>query len=110
MLQTRSDFNWDIVDTNVIYIEDLDLGRMSVTNDIERVCAFIRDKLNVTEERMRNYCIFYKDSDGDFTGVDYKEDDLISYYGIPEALPTVKEVSQWVQHRCEALKRKGVVK
>ena len=106
MERPRSDFNWDIIDTNVVYIEDLNLGRMSVTNECERVCASIRQRLDVTEERMRSYCIFYKDSEGEFTGVDYRDDECVNFYGIPATINNVKDASQWVQQRQEVIKNK----
>nr|DAL85241.1 MAG TPA: hypothetical protein [Caudoviricetes sp.] len=51
---------------NIIIIEDLDAGGMSVTNNIEHVVPEAAERLGV------NYCdaiIIYRDSDGTYDGV-----------------------------------------
>lgn len=68
----RSDFNYCIREVSgfkFIMIEDLNLGRMSVTNDIEQVVDYIcRKEQILIQEVDKEYFTIYKDSDGEWTG------------------------------------------
>ncbi len=70
----KSDFNY-YISNGVLAIEDQNLGRMSVTNDMENVLEYIKNELN---DKMPNL-IVYKDSDGIWDGVSYKEDKVKFY-------------------------------
>lgn len=59
----------------VIVIEDLNLGSMSVTNDIENVVEYISKLEHINPA---NYMIVYKDSSGIWDGWDYKTQLFIS--------------------------------
>jgi uncharacterized protein involved in tellurium resistance len=58
MTEVRSDFNI-LFHKDIIFVVDLDLGRMSVTNDAERVTSFV-------VERHGNHRVIYKDSMGNW--------------------------------------------
>lgn len=65
----RSDFNFRLLavgDKNVIVIEDLNAGQMSVANNIEAVVAEASRKLGVDPGAC---LIIYRDSDGIYDGV-----------------------------------------
>lgn len=57
----KSDYTYNIID-DVICIEDLNQGRMSVTNDAENVLSEIY--LSKIGEAIKKYPIIYKDSEG----------------------------------------------
>lgn len=61
----KSDYEWRFKD-NILFIEDLNLGRMSVTNNMENVLSEIRDKIG---EKIIGAKIIYKDSEGFWDGV-----------------------------------------
>jgi len=64
---TKSDYKYEILSKQqIIIIEDLDKGNMSVTNDIENVVEqiFMKEKLSSND----NYKIIYKDSRGKWDG------------------------------------------
>lgn len=66
----RADFTHEITSYNgfpVLKIEDLDLGNMSVTNNIEEV---VRDVEVMEKIDAKNYVIIYKDSDDMWDGWD----------------------------------------
>jgi hypothetical protein len=74
----RSDFDFEIVEVNgrdAIIIQDLNKGRMSVTNDIENVVAYIA-KLNDLDPA--SYLIVYRDSEGTWDGWDAKRRDFVA--------------------------------
>lgn len=72
-MKSRADFTYHISD-NVLVIEDKNLGRMSVTNDIENVIDDI-----IAEQLTLGLCgfvlgrapqvVIYRDSDGQYDGV-----------------------------------------
>lgn len=64
-------YNW----FDVIKIEDLDLGNISVTNDIENVVADIATMEKIDPKK---YIVVYKDSDGYFDGWDPQSERFIS--------------------------------
>jgi hypothetical protein len=59
----------------VIVIEDLNMGNMSVTNDIENVINDIEMIENIDAHSM---IIVYRDSEGVWDGFDYENGDFIS--------------------------------
>ena len=61
----RSNYKYTI-DGNIIFIEDLNLGSISVTNDIENVISDISKEMNTS---MDNFKVIYKDSDGVIDGI-----------------------------------------
>ena len=76
-MATRSDYNHMVTQfagRDVILIEDLNNGGMSVTNDIENVVADISLKEKIEPSR---YLIVYKDSEGMWDGWDHKGQDFI---------------------------------
>lgn len=69
---TKSNYNYSIEDyagRNVIVIEDLNLGNMSVTNDIDNVIEEICQKEDI---QPKLFMVVYKDSEGFFDGWDTK--------------------------------------
>jgi len=62
-----SNFECRIVD-GVLVIIDLDIGGMSVTNNIEAILRQIGDEHNLDIQRL-DIPIVYRDSDGHFDGV-----------------------------------------
>ena len=62
---SRCDYIWSLID-NVILIEDLNLGGMSVTNDAENVITEIYQKIG---EAIKGSPILYKDSEGVWDGI-----------------------------------------
>lgn len=65
--EPQSDFTWEIR-KNVLVIVDLDMGNMSVTNDIHRVWRYIREQIGIIAfDELR--AVIYQDSDGYFDGV-----------------------------------------
>lgn len=82
----KADFTYKI-ENGFIIIIDLDLGNMSVTNDIENVLA----KIKFNEEKKRkwfgefnldNYSIIYKDSNGIYDTVCTKDSKYAGFYSI----------------------------
>lgn len=70
-MKPRSDFSYEIRQIKgkpFIMIEDLNHGRMSVTNDIENVIEYICNKENINP--VEHY-IIYKDSDGIWDGYEF---------------------------------------
>jgi hypothetical protein len=61
----KSDYKWKFKD-NILFIQDLNLGRMSVTNNIENVLSEIKDEMG---EKITEAKIIYKDSQGVWDGV-----------------------------------------
>jgi hypothetical protein len=60
MFEPKSDYTFGVID-DVFYIEDLNLGRMSVTNNAENVISEIRKSF---QGKLTQYYIIYKDSEG----------------------------------------------
>ena len=50
----------------IVFITDLNLGQVSVTNDAENVVRRLYDELsyNVNDKKVAHYRYFYRDSDG----------------------------------------------
>lgn len=66
----------------VLVIEDLNLGGMSVTNNIEAVMASIADEIG---EGVYNMPIVYKDSEGQYDGINGEKLSSNTFYGIGAA-------------------------
>lgn len=66
----RVDFTYRI-DGNVLFIEDLNLGRMSVTNGVEDVLESIS---NTLERNLHDFRIMYRDSEDIIDGIETNED------------------------------------
>lgn len=64
----HSNYTHEILD-NIIIIEDLDLGNLSVTNNIENVLEEIANKHQID---LNDHKIIYADSIGLWDGYDYK--------------------------------------
>jgi len=74
---SKADYTYEIREysgRNIIAIEDLDLGNISVTNDIENV---IRDIQDFEKINAKQYLILYKDSTGSWDGYDPKGKNFI---------------------------------
>lgn len=71
----RSDYNWGIKD-GILVIEDLNLGRMSVTNNAEGVINEIYSQIGA---QLHNLYIIYKDSEGIW-------DQLVPSWGVNECV------------------------
>lgn len=69
----KSDFTYHINTSGanpVVVIEDLDRGGRSVTNNIQAVVEKTIRELGLPMERMDNdYCVVYRDSEGNYDGV-----------------------------------------
>lgn len=63
---SKSDYIFSM-ESDVIMIEDLNLGRMSVTNDAENV---ITELYNQYGDQIKKYPIIYKDSEGIWDGLE----------------------------------------
>lgn len=70
-----SDYNWGIKE-GILVIEDLNLGRMSVTNNAESVISEIYTQIGT---QLHNLDIIYKDSEGIW-------DQLIASWGVSECV------------------------
>lgn len=74
----KSNYTYSIQDTqgrNVIAIEDLNSGGMSVTNNIENIIKEISDKENIN---MYDYMYVYLDSNNTWDGFNIKNNRFIS--------------------------------
>ena len=89
-----ADYNYGLKD-GVVWIEDLDLGNKSVTNDIENVL----NTINIaSEDNLEGMKIVYKDSMGIWDGVIFKkqgERSIITIY--PIGVETLKEAIEYVK-------------
>lgn len=72
----KSDYAYK-VESKYLIIKDLNLGRMSVTNDIEEVLNEISNKIT---NPLDSYKIIYEDSDGMFDGVLTYKNEFSDYY------------------------------
>lgn len=79
--RSRADFAHKLGVVNgfkVLLIVDLDMGKMSVTNDIENVIDDIAFAENIDP---KEYLIAYRDSEGDWDGWDAKTNDFYFFRG-----------------------------
>jgi hypothetical protein len=74
-MSQKSDYVWKTQE-DILIIEDLNLGRMSVTNNAEGVINEIYEKLGPS---IHNYHIIYKDSEGIW-------DQLMPSWGVNECV------------------------
>jgi len=65
MYPPKSNYEWRFKD-GVLAIEDLNLGKMSVTNNMENVLTEIRSKIG---DEIVGAKIVYRDSEGEWDGV-----------------------------------------
>lgn len=65
MRTSNSDYIWN-TSGNVLLIQDLDQGRMSVTNDIENVLSDLQKSIG---DSIKSMDIIYRDSNGVWDGV-----------------------------------------
>ena len=72
----KSDYAYK-VEGKYLIIKDLNLGRMSVTNDIEEVLNEISNKIT---NPLDSYKIIYEDSDGMFDAVLTYQNEFSDYY------------------------------
>ena len=80
----ESDFDYRI-DKNVVpvlVITDLNLGRKSVTNNIEAVLHKIASDIGSNIEAISGMPIIYRDSDGYYDGVRINYNGTVSFYPI----------------------------
>ena len=82
----KSDFayNFHILEYGqlCLSIVDLNLGRMSVTNDIENVLTYIRKTRGLHVDQMRDVYIVYCDSDDRWDRVVYHDDEQVDFDSI----------------------------
>ena len=74
----RADYDYEVGKyknkVDVITIKDLDLGNVSVTNDIENVIADICRLEKIDKEQ---FMIVYRDSSGQWDGYDTEKDEFV---------------------------------
>lgn len=69
---TKCDYRIRAIDNGIVYIEDLDLGRMTVTNDAEAVCVAI-------QARYADHRIMYLGTDKIWGELKHKAGKFIDY-------------------------------
>lgn len=80
MLKIRSNFKWyfgSLLPKEMLFIEDINIGGMSVTNDIENVIQFIKSEV----PNIKDYIIQYLDSENVWTQVILDEDGNFLAFG-----------------------------
>lgn len=65
---------WDHAGRSVLVIQDMNTGKMSVTNDIENIILEIANKANINPE---SYMIVYRDTYGIWDGYDWRAKDFV---------------------------------
>ena len=78
-MKANSDYIY-FIKGKVLIIEDSDLGNLSVTNDIQNVLTAIHNDLDFLPET-----IIYKDSEGNFDGVEHEQGKFIKFYSVNES-------------------------
>ena len=86
---TSSDYEYEIIG-DVVVIYDLNLGRMSVTNDIEEVIKEIGTTVDLSTRK-----IIYRDSCGVFDGITLNKE---RFYPINKT--TLKEALNFIGEPC----------
>lgn len=79
----KSNFTYKI-EGNILFIEDLNLGGKSVTNDIENVIESIGNELRPTDISINDLKVMYRDSDGTIDGIKTKSGSFEGFYFIGE--------------------------
>lgn len=91
----KSDFTYHINKTGkkpVVVIEDLDRGGMSVTNNIQAVVEETVRVLGLPPERMDlDYCVVYRDSQGQYDGVFHDREGRMNIYSLEQTTPARNE-------------------
>lgn len=87
----KSDYSYNLIkreNQQVLFIEDENLGNMSVTNDIENVVEEIADKHRLDTESL---IVVYRDSEGVIDGYNHQEGRFIhiNAYTLQEALEKI---------------------
>ena len=77
-MKTNSDYVY-YLKGKVLIIEDSDLGNRSVTNDIQNVLQAIKTDLEFLPE-----VVIYRDSEGNFDGVDHEQGKFLKFYPVNE--------------------------
>ena len=72
-----SDFDFKI-NKNILYIKDLNLGNMSVTNNIKNVLRSAAFDADLLVSELLKLEIIYKDSNGNIDGINLNEDETLS--------------------------------
>lgn len=67
-MATRADFLFQVLPNGTIFIEDLNYGRCSVTNDIEAVIAQVN--INIVGGIPDDATVVYMDSEGDIDRIE----------------------------------------
>jgi exopolysaccharide biosynthesis protein len=80
----KSNFTYTI-DGNVLFIEDSNLGGMSVTNDIENVIEEIERELRPAPISINELDVIYRDSQGSIDGIKIKDGKFHDFYYIGES-------------------------
>lgn len=80
MKKAKADYKYEI-NGNIIFIEDLDLGNKSVTNDIENILEDVAEEHNL---ELNNFHVIYRDCTGDIDGVLIRNNEFSSFYSIGE--------------------------
>lgn len=90
MKTAKADYSYQIID-DVLAIEDLNNGNMSVTNDIEAVVHDIEEEEQIHAKDMK---IVYKDSEGVWDGVELNGSTVqflaLCVLTLPEAIELMK--------------------
>jgi hypothetical protein len=58
-MKPRSDYSYRVDPDGSVFIRDMNMGRMSVTNDVENVLLAIHETIDLTGRK-----VTYRDSDG----------------------------------------------
>lgn len=96
MRATKADYTYSIIshwhERNIIAIQDLNLGNMSVTNDIEAVVHEIGKREGIDP---LIFMVVYKDSEDTWNGYNVRRDNII-----PFSSPSIEEcVLQYVEYQ-----------
>lgn len=76
---SRSNYDWQLHEPNILFIEDNDRG-MSVTNNIENVLQEIRAELNTHD--LDSLQIIYRDTNGTIDGVETRNNQYAGIFSI----------------------------
>lgn len=71
---SRADYTYRLIDGEIISIIDLNLGKMSVTNDIENIIRDISVKKLLNKSEFK---VIYRDSERVWDGFNIKENNFI---------------------------------
>lgn len=77
----KSNFTYTI-DGRVLFIEDSNMGGMSVTNDVENVIEEMNTLLSAMGTSVKDFDVIYRDSDGMIDGIKTKDGKFHDFYFI----------------------------